>query len=161
MLHITITSNLKPTKEWWQKRGAKFRFETKAFLKNEASRIEEHARQIVQTTVYDVYSPTVYIRTNHLKESMKTTMYHPWLLHLTSDPTIAETVWPKAGAYGGYGKYVAGEGPGIGFLSRNLAASTFPRPFHYGITSLSSSIYNNLERDLRQRFIDRVVKFLK
>jgi hypothetical protein len=65
-------------------------------------------------------------------------------------------------ASGGYPKFVAGEGPGIGFLEPVYGGaeaprpSYFPRKFHDAWEADSTSIYRNLEADLSRELNDEI-----
>ncbi len=106
------------------------------------------AQQVVQTQVYDVYSPRSYERTFNLKKSVRAHLpdeNNTKVMFIDSDPNVAKAKL----APGGYGKFVAGEGPGIGFLAYTVP-SEFPRHF-------PEAIYQAVKSDLERRFQTEVV----
>jgi hypothetical protein len=122
------------------------------FLPRNAGRLTRLSQAVMQTTVYDVYDPKVYERTFRLKKSMRA--------HLPDQANTKvmyiESAWEgytfNAHAKlspGGYAKYVAGEGPGIGFLVRTVP-SEFPRDF-------PGAIFMAVEADILPRFETEVV----
>lgn len=118
------------------------------FLPRNEGRLTRLSQAVVQTTVYNVYSPTQYERTGDLKRSMRA--YLPdkgntKVMFIDSDTDVAKA---KFGA-GGYAKYVAGEGPGIGFLRRTVP-SQFPRHF-------PEAIFQAVKTDVHGRFTTEVV----
>jgi hypothetical protein len=135
--------------------GRDLRRRSKEFLPRNQGRWTRLSQAVMQTTVYDVYSPVKYEHTGNLKES--TIAYLP-------DPSntkvmFIEPVWDARGGAeatspaklgtGGYGKYVAGEGPGIGFLARTVP-SEFPRDF-------PEALFQAVEADALSRFQTEVV----
>lgn len=125
----------------------------KQFLPQEKGRYTRIAIATVDTSVYQAYTPIEYERTGNLKKSMRA--YFPdegntQELHIDSDPAIATAILPGSSA--GYGPYVAGEGPGIGFLART-APQVFPREFH-------EQIFNNLSAEVPHRFMEKIDKII-
>jgi hypothetical protein len=124
------------------------------FLPRNQGRLTRLSQAVMQTTVYDVYTPVEYERTYALKKS--TRAYIPD----RSNPKVMfiEPVWDasvggvtshaKFGS-GGYGKYVAREGPGIGFLAHTVP-SEFPRDF-------PEAIFQAVKADVHGRFTTEVV----
>jgi len=121
----------------------------RGFLPAEKGRLQRLARATVQTSVYDVYSPTVYERTGRLKKSIRAYLpdeSNPLVLYIDSDPGVAPA---KLGYIkDGYAQFVAGEGPGIGFLARTVP-QLFPRPFH-------ESIYRIVDAEVNHRFMEKI-----
>jgi hypothetical protein len=162
MIIITIDSNIREVRDWFRRSAKRVVKRSENFLKKEQANIQRHAREIVRATVYDVYEPVVYVRTNKLYESITAhfpNAGNPRELWVESDITVA----PAKAAEGGYAKFVAGEGPGIGFLRTEYGAgesrrpSYFPRKFHEGMVQLSSSIYGNLAADLQRKYVEDVL----
>lgn len=122
------------------------------FLKAEVKPISRHVNEVVDTHVYRVYKPSVYIRSYRLKESMTVTAVGDYEIVIDSDPAVAPA---KSGA-GGYPKYVAGVGPGIGFMKRE---HSFPREFHKRIIDSPSKAYGYLIKTLTERY--RIMVFDK
>lgn len=121
---------------------------SKEFLPRNKGRVTRLSQAVVQTTVYDVYVPVSYQRTFDLKKSMRA--YLPdegntKVMFVDSDPDIAKAKLDP----GGYAKFVAGEGPGIGFLARTVP-HLFPRDF-------PGAIYIAVRADLTKRFATEVV----
>ena len=133
-----------------------FRRKLKTFLPEEKGRLERLSKATVQAFVYDVYDPVEYIRTGNLKESIRA--YHPdesntKVLYIDSNPAVAPAL--LAGPSKGYAPYVAGEGPGIGFLAMSIP-SEFPRQFHEGIfINVSSEVFHRF-----QTKIDKVLAMI-
>lgn len=166
MLQITMHSNMTPFRLGFLKAARELNYATRDFLKKERPRILKHAQEIVRTTVYDIYTPEEYVRTDNLYNSMRAELENPYQLLIDSDPDIAKNL--SSGKHSGthYAPFVAGEGPGIGFLKpfygvgENIRPSYFPRKFHEHIVMMSSSIYNNLEADLNAKLENRIVTIL-
>lgn len=121
------------------------------FLKNQQPKLENLSKAVVKTTVYDVYEPQVYWRTWRMYESIRAHFPNPgdpFELWIDSDPDIA----PAKRASFGYPVFVAGEGPGIGFLQTEYAGqpSGFPREFHI-------HIWRAVSAELPARFEDYVI----
>lgn len=164
MLSITIQSNVESARLSWLKARRDLTYAARDFLKQEKPRILKHVQEIVKTTVYEVYRPKYYMRTYDLYRSMRAEVQtDPHEMLIDSDPEIAQAKTVE----GGYAKFVAGEGPGIGFLrpfygvGENLRPSYFPRRFHEHIVMMGSSIYSNLEVDLTKRLADKVDRILR
>ena len=123
-----------------------FRYKIKTFLPEEQGRLTRLSQATVQAFVYDVYEPVVYERTYNLKKSVKAHFpdeSNTQELWIDSDPQIATAI--LSGPSKGYGPYVAGEGPGIGFLAWSLP-SEFPRQFHEGIfLNVASDVFHRVE----------------
>jgi len=118
------------------------------FLPRNQKRFERLSQQVVQLTVYDVYSPIKYDRTGDFKRSIHA--YFPEkgntkVMFIEPDPTVSKAKLNP----GGYGKYIAGEGPGIGFLAYTVP-SEFPRDF-------PEAIHQAVEADALHRFQTEVV----
>lgn len=119
------------------------------FLRSERRKIKAHSRDIIITTVYNVYEPAKYRRTYALLESADVV--------INEDPLVADIIFnpevaPAKTAIGGYPRFVAGEGPGIGFLRTH--GPGFARPFHHGIVTLPSRFYSpNLAEGLRKALV--------
>jgi hypothetical protein len=161
-IEVIITSNLnKAAKEWIRVPG-KIRTVARNFLPKRERRMLAHAKEVVKVTVYDVYDPTDYERTFRLMDSITV-----WtgrgggaesFALIYSNPATA----PALHASGGYPKFVAGKGPGIGFLEPVYGGaeaprpSYFPREFHNAWETASTSIYRNLEADLSRELDDEI-----
>ena len=125
---------------------------SKEFLPRHQKRFERLSQAAIQVSVYDVYSPVSYERTGDLKGS--THAYFPekgntkvmFIEPMFEGHTTVSRA--KIGS-GGYGKYVAGEGPGIGFLARTVP-SEFPRDF-------PEAVHQAVEADAIHRFQATVV----
>lgn len=112
------------------------------FLPRNQKRTENLMKEVVRTTVYAVYTPARYDRTYDLLKSMRAifpTEGNTREMHVISDPDIAAAKTVS----GGYGRFVAGEGPGIGFLNTE---QNFPRPF-------PDAAYPIIAADLFQRVV--------
>lgn len=126
------------------------------FLPQEQPRIQKITEQTVQAVVYDVYEPTIYDRTYNLKRSMRTYFPNggnPRELWVDSDPEIAKAKY----AEGGYPKFVAGEGPGIGFLKTSYGEGDAVRPSHFP-REFHDAIYWILLKELPHRVEERIDK---
>jgi len=114
------------------------------------------AKETVRTTVYNAYSPKSYERTFRLLKSMRAYLpepENPMVLFIDSDPSKDSGAPAKLNyIQDGYAQFVAGEGPGIGFLERT-SADVFPRPFH-------DAIFQNVQNEIFHRFQDRIDKQL-
>jgi len=121
----------------------------KEFLPREKGRFERLAKAVVQTSVYDVWSPTVYERTYDFKNSIRAYLpneSNPYELWIDSDPQVARAKLDYV--KDGYAQFIAGEGPGIGFLSNEW---NFPRKFHV-------DIHRAVSADATKRFNARIDK---
>ncbi len=128
--------------------GRDLRRRSKNFLPRNAGRWTRLSQTIVQTDVYDVYSPSDYVRTGDFKRSVHAYLpdeSNTRVMFIDSDPTIAKAKL----APGGYGPYIAGEGPGIGFLQRTVP-DQFPRDF-------PGAIFIAVKADAESRFQTEVV----
>jgi len=158
MLQITVQSNLTPFRLAVLKAVRELNYTTRDFLKKEKPRVEKHVQEIMKATVYDIYQPQEYKRTYNLMKSMRAELVNDYEMLIDSDPDIAKN--PKSDVH--YAPFVAGEGPGIGFLKpfygvgENIRPSHFPRRFHEHIVMMGSSVYSNLERDLSDRLGHRI-----
>lgn len=133
--------------------GRNLRRTVREFLPRERGRLERLAKATVQAKVYDVYSPTSYVRTFDFKDSIRAYLpdeSNPLVLFIDSDPSVA----PAKLNYirDGYAQFIAGEGPGIGFLARTVP-DAFPRAFH-------DAIYQNVTADIFHRFETKIDKVL-
>lgn len=166
MFTITMQSNLNTFRTGFLKAIRETGYATRDFLKREEPRIKKHVHEIVKTTVYDIYEPQEYKRTENLLKSMRTQLITPYHLLIDSDPDIAKNLSSGKNRGTHYAPFVAGEGPGIGFLrpfygvGENVRPSYFPRRFHEHIVIMGSSIYKNLEQDLSKRLGQRVFAIL-
>lgn len=118
------------------------------FLPRNQGRLTRLSQAVMQTTVYDVYEPVSYQRTYDLKKGTRAYLpdpSNPMVMFIEPDPLVAKAKLDP----GGYPKYVAGEGPGIGFLARTVP-SEFPREF-------PEAIYQAVQIDLFRRFETEVV----
>jgi len=163
MLTITVHSNMEEARQTWLKAGRDLRYAARDFLTKEQPRVLKHVQEIVRTTVYDIYEPLEYIRTDNLYKSMRATVQaDPYEMLIDSNPEVAKN--PKSDVH--YAPFVAGEGPGIGFLKpfygvgENIRPSYFPRKFHEHIVMMASSVYSNLEADLTKKLTKRVDRIL-
>ena len=158
MFQITVQSNLTSFRLAFLKAARELNYTTRDFLKKEKPRVKKHVLEIMKTTVYDVYQPQEYKRTYNLMNSMRAELVSDYEMLIDSDPDVAKN--PKSGVH--YAPFVAGEGPGIGFLKpfygvgENIRPSYFPRRFHEHIVMMGSSIYSNLEADLSARLGHRI-----
>ena len=158
MLQITVQSNLTPFRLAVLKAVRELNYTTRDFLKKEKPRVEKHVQEIMKATVYDIYQPQEYKRTYNLMKSMRAELVNDYEMLIDSDPDIAKN--PKSDVH--YAPFVAGEGPGIGFLKpfygvgENIRPSYFPRRFHEHIVMMGSSVYSNLQADLSDRLGHRI-----
>lgn len=125
------------------------------FLRSQRRKIKAHTREIVKRVVYDVYRPVKYVRTYALSRSVDVV--------IKDDPLIADIIFnpdlaPAKTVPGGYQKFVAGEGPGIGFLREKYPSGPgFPRAFHHGVVTLPSRFYSpNLAEGLKEALIQQL-----
>ena len=128
--------------------GRAMRRQIKTFLPQEQGRYQRIAVATVETSVYQAYTPIVYERTGNLKRSMRAHFPdegNTQVMFIDSDPSVAPAI--LAGSSEGYGPYVAGEGPGIGFLALS-APQVFPREFH-------EQIFNNLSAEVPHRLMEK------
>jgi hypothetical protein len=138
------------------------------FLEKEKPRLEKHVQKKVEQSVYHTpFRPKVYIRTMKLLKSMR--VYFPnasdkHTLFIDSNPNTARAIDNS----GGYARFVAGEGPGIGFLkpvytgeNGKTRKSYFPRRWHEAIINGNSSYYKGLESGLIDRYYKHVIKKLE
>jgi hypothetical protein len=128
--------------------GRDLRRRVKEFLPRNMGRTTRLAQQVVQVHVYDVYSPRSYERTYNFRKSVRAHLpdeNNTKVMFIDSDPTIAKAKLVP----GGYGPFIAGEGPGIGFLASTVP-SEFPRHF-------PEAIYLAVKSDLERRFETEVV----
>jgi len=133
--------------------GRAMRRTMKEFLPLEKGRYERLAKATVQSVVYDAYTPVEYVRTGNLKKSMRAYLpdeSNTKIMFIDSDPSIAPAKLPYISD--GYPQFVAGEGPGIGFLTRT-APQVFPRAFH-------EAIYNNLSAEVPHRMMEKLDKVI-
>ena len=131
--------------------GREMRRTIKEFLPKEAGRYERIWKATVQATVYDAYTPVEYERTGDLKKSGRAYLPNEGdtkTLFIDSDPGIAVAKMPYI--TDGYAQFVAGEGPGIGFLN---TAQGFPREF-------PEAIYNILSVEAPNRLMEKLDKVI-
>ena len=131
--------------------GREMRRTMKEFLPKEAGRYERIWKATVQATVYDVYTPVEYERTGNLKKSGRAYLPNESdtkTLFIDSDPGIAIAKMPYI--KDGYAQFVAGEGPGIGFLN---TAQGFPREF-------PEAVYNILGAEVPNRLMEKLDKVI-
>ncbi len=131
--------------------GRGIRKEVRTFLPRERGRYERIYREAIRTSVYDASSPVSYVRTGGLLRSARAYLpepSNPLLLFIDSNPSDV----PAKLDYirDGYAQFVAGEGPGIGFLERTVP-DLFPKPFH-------DIAFQIIENEAHQRFAARIDK---
>lgn len=137
----------------WSSFARGLRREVRTFLPRERGRLERIHKESIRTNVYNAYSPRSYERTFRLLKSARAYLpepENPMVLFIDNDPDVA----PAKLDYirDGYPQFVAGEGPGIGFLART-SADVFPRAFH-------DATFQIIENEIFHRFQERIDKQL-
>ena len=133
--------------------GRNLRKELKTFLPRERGRYLRIYQESIRTNVYDAYTPVSYERTYNLMKSARAYLpeeNNPMVLFIDSDASVAPA--KLAGTVGGYPQFVAGEGPGIGFLWRTVP-DAFPREF-------TEPVFQIIQNEITYRLIDRVDKVI-
>lgn len=169
MIQIDITSNLHKFKKDWVRAVGKAKKAHEDFFIIERPRLEKHVQLKARTSVYGTpFRPTTYKRTYNFLKSLR--VYFPvpsdkTTLYINSDITIAKAIRDS----GGYARFIAGQGVGIGFLKTEYynahtgktRKSYFPREWDKAIIDGKSPYYNGLERGLSERYYKHVIKKLE